>query len=123
VDPKRERALLRAAERKRLRVLQDTPDDDLDDFPVIDLDDEQVTGEDLDELERARPRCRGDCAAVPRPCPFVGCRYNNYLHLTGAGHEKIVFPYLEPGELENSCALDVAEMGQHTLEEIGDASA
>jgi hypothetical protein len=46
-----------------------------------------------------RPRVRGDCEEGPRPCPWVQCRY----HLE---HEKW------------TCALDVADEGEHTLEEI-----
>jgi hypothetical protein len=46
-----------------------------------------------------RPRTRGDCVDGPRPCPWVSCRY--YL-----AHE------------EQSCALDVADQGEHTPAEV-----
>jgi hypothetical protein len=28
------------------------------------------------EASAWRPRTRGDCASVPRPCPYVGCKYH-----------------------------------------------
>jgi len=36
------------------------------------------------------------------------------------GSIKINFPELEPWELQESCALDVADRGVHTLEEVGE---
>lgn len=74
---------------------------------------EEITG---------RPRTRGDCIDVPRPCPFVGCEYNNYLDINGDnGSLKINFPDKEPWEIEprGSCALDVADEAGCTLEEVG----
>ena len=68
-----------------------------------------------------RPRCRGDCADVPRPCPYVGCKWHLYLDTTDRGHVKLNFPDLEPWELTESCALDVAEEGGVVLEAVGAA--
>jgi hypothetical protein len=48
-----------------------------------------------------RPRVRGDCEEGPRPCPWVQCRY----HLE---HEKW------------TCALDVADEGEHTPAQIAE---
>ena len=70
-----------------------------------------------------RPATRGDCFRVPRPCPYVGCCYHLYLDVSPrTGSIKLNFPDLEPGELPPacSCALDVAERGAHTLEQVGD---
>lgn len=68
----------------------------------------------------ARPRTRGDCADVPRPCPFVACRHHLYLDVSArTGAIKLNFPDVEPDELTESCALDVAERGETTLEEVG----
>lgn len=53
-----------------------------------------------------RPSRRGDCEHGPRPCPWTRCRH----HLTSAAKEGF-----EPTE---TCALDVAERGPHTLEEV-----
>jgi len=47
-----------------------------------------------------RPVLRGDCAAQPRPCSWVGCRY----HLGSGASE--------------SCALDVADRGDHDRAEV-----
>lgn len=57
-----------------------------------------------------RPATRADCAAVARPCPYVGCEHNLYLDVSvRTGHIKLNFPDVEPGEMRDSCALDVAE--------------
>lgn len=73
-------------------------------------------------LELKRPVTRADCANVPRPCPWVGCRHTLYLDVSEAG--SIHFPHAdrEPWEMppSESCSLDVAERGGLTLEEVGD---
>jgi len=67
-----------------------------------------------------RPKTRGDCARVPRPCPYVACKYTLYLDVSETGSIILNFPHLEPGEMppEQSCALDLAERGAMTLEDI-----
>jgi hypothetical protein len=81
----------------RLRVVQN--DDDLPELPLF----------------------RGDCADVPRPCPFVSCRYSLYLDVTSKGALRLNFPQLEPGDMpaDASCALDVAERGGLWGEHVG----
>lgn len=67
-----------------------------------------------------RPKTRGDCAEVPRPCPFVSCRHHLYLDVNDeTGSIKLNFPSLEPGDLAESCSLDVADLGGMTLEDVG----
>lgn len=67
-----------------------------------------------------RPRTRGDCKDGYRPCPFVSCRYHLYLDVQPeTGSVKINFPGLEPDQLSQTCALDVADAGGATLEEVG----
>ena len=71
----------------------------------------------------SRPRFRADCKSVPRPCPWVSCRYNLYLDVsTDTGALSITWKGKEPWEVpaDSSCALDVAERGPMLLEEIGD---
>lgn len=69
----------------------------------------RVVEDELPEL----PWTREGCAGVPRPCPFVSCRYSLYLDVTPKGGLKLNFPELEPGDMpaDASCALDVAERG------------
>lgn len=56
----------------------------------------------------------------PRPCPHVACRHHLYLDVSPkTGAIKLNFPDLEVWELEVSCALDVADMGGITLEDVG----
>lgn len=73
-----------------------------------------------DEPLPPRPRVRGDCAAGPRPCPWVGCRHNLYLEVSRiSGHLHLNFPDLEPDQMRESCSLDVAARGGSTLETVG----
>ncbi|HEY8377510.1 MAG TPA: sigma factor-like helix-turn-helix DNA-binding protein [Nannocystis sp.] len=68
-----------------------------------------------------RPKTRGECANVPRPCPYVSCKHHLYIDVNPAtGSIKINFPDLEVWELRHSCALDVAQGGGITLEEVGE---
>ncbi len=53
-------------------------------------------------VARAQKWTRADCADLPRPCPFERCRH-----------------HLGPGDAGvPSCALDIAEEGGHSLEEV-----
>lgn len=75
----------------------------------------------LAELKGNRPRTRADCVNSPRPCVFVSCKYNLYLDVNPeTGSIKLNFPDKEIWELEYTCALDVAEKGGITLEEVGE---
>lgn len=70
---------------------------------------------------RPMPATRADCANIPRPCPHVRCKYNLYLDVLDDGVIRYNFPGLEPGEMKESCVLDLAERDGMTLEEIGHA--
>lgn len=68
-----------------------------------------------------RPRTRGDCVDGVRPCPFVSCSQHLYLDVNQeTGAIKLNFPHLEVWEMKDSCALDVADRGGITLEEVGE---
>lgn len=72
-----------------------------------------------------RPRSRHECAEVSRPCPFVSCKYHLYLDVNPeTGTLTLNFPHLEPHELAESCARDVAERyaehGGLSLGEVGE---
>jgi hypothetical protein len=93
------------------------------------------------------PGTRGDCIDGPRPCPWVGCEYHLLLYLDGDGALFVARKRSVPGrraaiaeqatpeaqamveawidaalavleQLEDSCALDVADRGEHTCEEV-----
>jgi hypothetical protein len=72
-----------------------------------------------------RPRTRGECASGPRPCPWLACKWHLYLDVNPeTGAIELNFPGVAPDELdhlEETCALDIADRGEHTLEEIGAA--
>ena len=75
----------------------------------------------VSEIERSRPRSRADCVQGPRPCMFVSCKHHLYLDVNPeTGSIKLNFPDKEIWELEYTCALDVAEKGGITLEEVGE---
>jgi sigma-70-like protein len=68
-----------------------------------------------------RPTTREQCRGEARPCPWVACKHHLYLDVNPeTGSIKINFPDLEPWELQHTCALDVAERGGITLEEVGE---
>ena len=72
------------------------------------------------EIEQARPHARAECANGPRPCMFVSCKHHLYLDVNPAtGSIKLNFPDREVWELADTCALDVADRGGITLEEVG----
>jgi hypothetical protein len=76
--------------------------------------------ETIEEIDRARPRSRADCAQGPRPCMFVSCKHHLYLDVNPAtGSIKLNFPDKEIWEIGETCALDVADRGGITLEEVG----
>ena len=67
-----------------------------------------------------RPRTRTECADAPRPCPFVSCKHHLYLDVSArTGAIKLNFPDLEVWDMNETCALDVADRGGTTLEEVG----
>jgi Sigma-70, region 4 len=73
-----------------------------------------------EELEATRPRLRADCAEGARPCPYVSCKFNLYVDVNPrTGSVKMNFPDKELWEIGDTCALDVADRGGITLEEVG----
>ena len=80
----------------------------------------QETREIMNELGHLRPKYRSECVDGPRPCPWVSCKYHLYMDINPeTGSVKINFPDLEVWEMEETCALDIADRGGITLEEIG----
>lgn len=61
-----------------------------------------------------KPKTRGECADVPRPCPWVSCR-----HHFGTFQPSLGLGEAPPAIPQETCSLDVAERGEQTLEEIG----
>ena len=67
-----------------------------------------------------KPMTRAECAQGERPCPFVSCKHHLYLDVAAkTGAIKLNFPDLEVWEMTETCALDVADRGGTTLEEVG----
>jgi hypothetical protein len=67
-----------------------------------------------------RPKVRSECVGGERPCPFVSCKHHLFLDVSArTGAIKLNFPDLEVWEMSETCALDVADRGGTTLEEVG----
>lgn len=64
------------------------------------------------------PRTRGDCVDGPRPCPLATCASHLATDVERNGALKLNFPGVEIEDMADSCALDVADRGEHSLEEI-----
>jgi Sigma-70, region 4 len=72
------------------------------------------------EIDVEKPVTRADCSSGERPCPFVSCKHHLYLDVSArTGAIKLNFPDLEVWEMSETCALDVADRGGTTLEEVG----
>lgn len=100
---------LEIAEARRIdEAVAPTPDGESDDF---------------DPSSVPRPRTRADCGPggcnEVRPCPFVSCRAHLALDVRG---RTVVMPREidDLCSMRDTCALDVADRGEATLEEIGE---
>jgi hypothetical protein len=72
------------------------------------------------ETDYWKPRTRSECVDGPRPCPFVSCKHHLYIDVSPrTGAIKLNFPDLEVWDMNESCALDVADRGGTTLEDVG----
>ncbi len=73
------------------------------------------------ETDYWKPMARAACADMERPCPFVSCKYHLYVDVHPVrGSIKLNFPDVEVWEMTETCALDVADRGGITLEEVGE---
>jgi hypothetical protein len=73
------------------------------------------------EQEYWKPTTRADCIDMERPCPYVSCKYHLYIDVHPVrGSIKVNFPDVEVWEMTETCALDVADRGGITLEEVGE---
>lgn len=64
------------------------------------------------------PKTRGQCADGPRPCIFARCRYH-VLHPERRARGWEEREGRDIMEMQ-TCSLDVADQGEHTLEAIGE---
>jgi hypothetical protein len=93
---------------------------------------EQRAARETPTEEHRRPVTRADCAPARageeggefshRPCPYVACKHHLFLDVSDAGSIKLNFPDIDAeqlSKLDETCALDVAEQGGKTLEEVG----
>ncbi len=72
------------------------------------------------ETDDYKPRTRAECVDGPRPCPYVSCQHHLFLDVSArTGAIKLNFPDLEVWDMNETCALDVADRGGTTLEDVG----
>jgi len=72
------------------------------------------------ERDYWKPRTRAECVGGPRPCPFVSCKHHLFIDVSSrTGAIKLNFPDMEVWDMPESCALDVADRGGTTLEDVG----
>lgn len=72
------------------------------------------------ETDYDKPRTRAECVGGPRPCPYISCKHHLFVDVSPrTGAIKLNFPDLEVWQLAESCALDVADRGGTTLEDVG----
>jgi hypothetical protein len=70
---------------------------------------------------RPSEMARADCVDGPRPCPLVSCQFHLALDVHPKnGGLKRNFPDLEVWEMNETCALDIADRGGATLETVSD---
>ena len=87
----------------------------LQEFPL-----QEIEPDVLEELETSRPKYRYQCRNGFRPCIYLSCKYHLFIDVNPkSGSIKFNFPDQEVWELEETCALDIAERGGMTLEELG----
>jgi hypothetical protein len=94
-----------------------------EELPSLDGDDDDDVLEELlplgaESIPEERPPTRGHCAEAVRPCPWVSCRFHLYLDVRADGVLRVNFPDREPDEMLASCAIDLAEDGPRTLEQV-----
>jgi hypothetical protein len=85
------------------------------------IDLEPLSAEDA-KLYSGRPRSRQDCANGPRPCPWISCRHHLWAEVAFVPRRKLYRWRNDapaPWEMAHTCALDVAEEGGTTLEDVG----
>src|SRR5687768_12531002 len=72
------------------------------------------------EHDYEKPNTRSECVDGIRPCPYVSCKHHLFLDVSSrTGAIKLNFPDLEVWEMNETCALDIADRGGTTLEEVG----
>lgn len=81
---------------------------------------ERAMAERLEGWCPKRPKSRADCVDGPRPCPWVGCKFNLIVSVRPESGSLVIerADLADPLAIEPSCVLDVAGRGPNTLEQI-----
>jgi len=74
------------------------------------------------EEPEGRPTSRDQCRKGVRPCPWARCRYHLAVAVSPRGDLHLREDADELADTQRpTCALDIADGGDHTLGEVGDA--
>lgn len=79
--------------------------------------------EETQSYAHLRPVSRGDCleGGNNRPCPWVSCKHHLALDVSErSGSIKTNYPDVEVWQMQRTCALDEADRGGMTLEDVAD---
>jgi len=85
-------------------------------------------------VKRNLPLTRADCENSERPCPYISCRAHTLIELLPGSMVMVNYPApykihsqdLDKLDLDvldrmgETCSLDVANRGEHTLEQVGE---
>ena len=85
--------------------------------PLPWLEDTNLASDD-ESIPEKMPRTRAECQNGVRPCPWVRCRHHLYLDVRADNVVRINFADRDPTEMLATCALDLAEDGPRTLEQV-----
>lgn len=84
------------------------------------LEEDSIYQDLIDITSYQKPKSRAECLKLKRPCLFVSCKYHLFLDVNPDTKSiKFNFPDKKVWELRETCALDVADKGGVTLEEVG----
>ncbi len=85
----------------------------------------------LPQVWHERPKTRGDCVDMPRPCPWLFCRHHLALetleqrrNLKAKGKRRLpedMDEFVDEAmDMPETCTLDVAQSGPSDLDEVGE---
>lgn len=122
VEPEKTRDALRSARKREVRA----ETINLKRLPKHER--RRLQQEEPDDGRRRLPLTRGDCREAERPCPYISCKWHLFLDVSRkTGSIKFNYPDLidhdgapELEYLNETCALDIADRGGVTLEDLGE---
>lgn len=88
---------------------------------MLQKENERLQTHGISGIMHDRPQFRAECP-TERPCPYVGCRYNNFIEIGESGNIRLSLEGIDAWERRHSCALDMADLGPQPTNVIADAT-